>query len=219
MPTPVQHRSEVRALARLAGVDLIAMLGGVSSPEEAFAALMDSLPVLTAVYGSAASSMAATFYDDQRAAVGAPGRFSATVAELPDEQRFRALASWSIGDLPLDDSRLEVVRSKAAGGLARIVANADRDTIIGSAELDPVAQGWQRITGPGSCGFCQMLAARGVVYTSRTVDFGAHDSCSCVAAPAFSGAPRPVAEFTPSVREISDADRARAREWMRQHGY
>lgn len=219
MLTPVQHRSEVRALARLAGIDLIALLGGVTSPEEAFTALMDSLPTLTAVYGSAAGAMGATFYDDQRAAAGAAGRFSAVVADLPGEERFRALASWSIGDLPLDDSRLAVVQSKAAGGLSRIVANADRDTIIGSAELDPVAQGWQRITGPGSCGFCRMLAARGVVYTSRTVDFGAHDSCSCVAAPAFSGAPRPVAEFTPSAREIPDADRARAREWMRQHGY
>jgi hypothetical protein len=219
VPTPVQHRSEVRALARLAGIDLIAIMGGVSSPDEAFAALMDTLPALTALYGGAAASMGADFYDEQRALSGASGRFSAVVADLPDEARFRSLASWSIGDLPLEGDRLAIVQSKAAGGLIRIVANADRDTIIGSAERDRAAQGWQRVTGPSSCGFCQMLAARGVVYTSRTVDFGAHDHCSCVAAPAFSGAPRPVQEFTPSERNISDAERARAREWMRQNGY
>lgn len=183
------------------------------------AGLMDTLPGLTALYGGAAASLAADFYEEQRALAGPSGRFSAVVAPLPGEERFRSLASWSVGDLPLDDSRIQVVKSKAAGALERIVANAGRDTIIASAERDRAAQGWQRITGPTSCGFCQMLAARGVVYTNRTVDFGAHDSCSCVAAPAFSGAPRPVQAFEPSPTDIPDADRARAAEWMRQHGY
>jgi hypothetical protein len=62
-----------------------------------------------------------------------------------------------------------------------------------------------------------MLIGRGAVYSEATADFAAHDHCKCSAVPAFDGEPRPVKPFTPSLREATDADRARVREYLATH--
>jgi hypothetical protein len=59
-----------------------------------------------------------------------------------------------------------------------------------------------------------MLEARGAIYTRSSVDFGAHDDCHCIAVPAFNGHPTPVKKYTPTSRDITDADRARTRDWI-----
>jgi hypothetical protein len=73
---------------------------------------------------------------------------------------------------------------KVAGGLQRIIANADRQTIQASSIADPGARGWAR-EGSGNCDFCAMLIGRGAVYTEATADFDSHDHCGCIAVPAF----------------------------------
>jgi hypothetical protein len=62
-----------------------------------------------------------------------------------------------------------------------------------------------------------MLIGRGAVYSEAGVDFAAHDHCGCQAAPAWKNEPRPVKPFTPSKRRVNDADRARARRYIREH--
>lgn len=42
-------------------------------------------------------------------------------------------------------------------------------------------------------------------------------NCQCTAVPAFDGLPRPVKPYTPSRRKVTDADRARVREYLRTH--
>jgi len=39
------------------------------------------------------------------------------------------------------------------------------------------------VTSANPCDFCLMLESRGAVYKEWTVDFQAHDSCACTAAP------------------------------------
>jgi len=73
------------------------------------------------------------------------------------------------------------------GATSRMVMLGGRDTVTTAAALDPVAEGWERVIQPGSCGFCAMLAGRGAVYKASTVDFRAHDHCHCVARPVFPG--------------------------------
>ena len=73
------------------------------------------------------------------------------------------------------------------GATSRMVMLGGRDTVTTAAALDPVAEGWERVIQPGSCGFCAMLAGRGAVYKESTVDFRAHDHCHCVARPVFPG--------------------------------
>jgi hypothetical protein len=105
-------------------------------------------------------------------------------------------------------------RTLVDGGVQLRIANSSRDTITESAIADPDAQGWQRESS-GGCPFCDMLASRGEVYSEESADFAAHDNCECVAVPAFVGEPKPVKEYTPTNRNITDADRARVREYIR----
>jgi hypothetical protein len=49
------------------------------------------------------------------------------------------------------------------------------------------------------------------------VDFAAHDHCRCIAVPAFAGRPTPVQPYTPTSRDITDADRTRVRAYLAEH--
>lgn len=178
------HRADLSALALLAERDLRVLFGEAGSPTSVREALRDVLPRLVALYGSAAAALAADWYDDLRDAAAARGRFTAIPAELPDTGRTDALARWSVGPLFAATPDFATALSKAAGGLQRIVANADRDTIRLSSVQDPAARGWAR-AGVGDCEFCRMLIGRGFIYTEATADFDSHDRCGCVAVPEF----------------------------------
>lgn len=213
MATPDELRRAVADLTRLADRDLAALFrqaGGARS-KELSDALMDILPALVDAYGSAAAAVAADWYDELRAEVGATGRFTAVPAAVPDAGA-SSLIGWAMGR-SMDDSTFQTL---IAGGLQRRIANASRQTVTASSIADPGATGWQRI-GSGACAFCAMLIGRGSVYTEAGADFASHDHCNCSAIPAFDGRPRPVKPFTPSARNITDADRARVRAYLASH--
>lgn len=209
MATPTQLRNGLLGIRRLASNDLAALFRQVTNAAEARIALEDVLPALVEQYGTAAAALAADWYDDARAKAGVPGSFTAIPAEIGDRGT-RQLAEWSTGRA----NSLDAALSLASGGLVRRINDLARETVIGSSIADPQARGWQRFAA-GGCGFCQMLAGRGGVYTRATADFASHDDCKCVAAPAFAGQPVPVRPYKPSERRISDADRARTRAWIK----
>jgi hypothetical protein len=72
---------------------------------------------------------------------------------------------------------------KVAGAVGRHVLNAGRDTVLKSMQADPRARGWRRVTSGMACSFCSMLASRGAVYGKDSVEFQAHDHCSCSSEP------------------------------------
>lgn len=217
MPTPLQYQSDVDELVRLATLDLRALWRQVDDAVVARELLADVLPDLAAVYGSATGTLAADYYDDLREEAAVRGRFRAIVAE--PSQRTDELARWAVGPLFTDDDDpYQRALARAEGGLQRLIADVGRDTVMRSSIEDPQAIGWQRVTS-GGCGFCQMLASRGAVYSESTVRFGAHDNCRCFAVPAFEGAPLPVHGFVPGRSRATQADRDRTRQWMRDNGY
>lgn len=190
------------------------MWAQLRTADQARAALMDVLPALVQGYGAAAATVSADWYDDTREETGVRRRFIAIPAEPgggTDE-----LARWGIGPLFSAEPDWASARTLIAGGLQRRIADAGRDTVRDSSIADPSARGWQR-EGVGGCGFCTMLIGRGAVYSEASVGFASHDHCSCVAVPAFDGEPKPVEPYTPSGRRVSDADRARVREYIRTH--
>jgi hypothetical protein len=148
-------------------------------------ALAETLPGLSELYGSAAATLAANWYDDQRGAQGIRGAFQAIPAELPGPARLEALAGWAVSPLYQATPDRATTLVKLSGGLQRIIANAGRDTITSSSVADPGAKGWKRIGVGRDCEFCRMLISRGSVYTEASVKFVAHDHCNCGAAPAF----------------------------------
>lgn len=199
-------RSDSLSLVTLAMRDLEALLR--SADAQAVTALRDVLPALIDTYGAAAATLAADWYDDVREEAGVPQRFTAIPVEIADAGA-QALIGWAVSEATDDAS----FRALIQGGTQRRIVNYSRGTITGTAVADPSAQGWQRV-GIGECEFCDMLIGRGAVYSKATVDFGAHDNCNCQAAPAFTGQPTPVKPYTPSLRNASDADRARVRDWI-----
>ena len=212
MATPARLREDTSKVADRALSALRRLLAGV--PDGRLnEALNDVLPGLVSTYGEAAAMVSVEWYDEARVAAGVTGRYAARVVDLPDPG-VSALIGWANQEA----TSTLALRSLVEGGVFKRVANASRLTVMGNATADPQARGVQRFArSSGGCEFCQMLAGRGSVYTEATADFAAHDSCRCVAVPAFSGAPLPVKPYTPSLRTASDADKARVRAWMRDH--
>jgi hypothetical protein len=182
--TPAQvrsHRREIAALVSIAAKDLKMLFSEFSTKDAAEQALRDLLPRLIAIYGSAAATLGADWYDDLRDAAEVKGRFRAIPADLPDAGSTDALARWAAGSAKDLDSMLTLT----TGGTQRRIANADRETVTGSSIADPKAQGWMRVGDGDSCEFCSMLIGRGAVYKEATVGFESHDHCGCVGVPQF----------------------------------
>lgn len=169
---------------RLSEVDLQLLFRSFRTADAARDGLMDLLPQFVAVYGAAAATLAADWYDDMRDQAEARGRFTAIPADLPNQGRTDALARWGVEPLYGAEPDFATTLVKVGGGLQRIIANADRETVMGSAVADPRSRGWAR-AGDGECDFCQMLIGRGAVYTEATADFESHDHCGCIAVPEF----------------------------------
>lgn len=177
MPTTLLLRSDIAALTREAESDLAALWRGAEAADAVEEALRDLLPGLIDLYGSAAATVAADWYDDLRDEAGVRGRFTAIPAEVA-ETGTQALVGWALAE----STDMTAFESMILGGTQRRIANFSRLTVTGSSIADPAAVGWMRV-GAGECDFCQMLIGRGAVYREATADFQAHDHCKCGAAP------------------------------------
>jgi hypothetical protein len=206
-------RSETADLVKLADRDLARLWRLVAQGASAEVALRDLLPAIVTEYGALGATLAAEWYDDQRDKAGVRGRFTGIPLDAGDRGA-QSLVGWALAEATSDES----LRSLVLGGVQRRIADHVRYTIAGSSVADPAARGWQRV-GAGGCttGFCDMLIGRGAVYSEATADFAAHDNCRCSAVPAWGGQPLPVKPFKPSQRNVSDADRARVRDWIATH--
>lgn len=215
MATAATLRSLLVSLSNEAVEDFAALWRLIAGTDDASDALMDTIPTLVEDYGDAAAVAVTEWYDEFRAELDIPGTY---LADLPDlDLGGHALAGWGRSLITPDDVDWDAALAQISGGLEKRVATAGRETITQNVDNDPLGVGWQRQSRSTACGFCQMLAGRGEVYKSRdTASFGAHDRCQCVALPAFGGRPVPVKPYTPSAAAtITDADRARAREWIK----
>ena len=219
MATPAEHHRNVEHLTEIAANDLRLLFEQTTgSADEVRDALRDTLPRLVAIYGTAAATLGADYYDDMRDAAGAAGRFRAIPAALiADAGRFDALARWAVSPLYSATPDAGAALWNVTGGVQRLIADADRETVIGSLRQDPQGRGWSRLTNPG-CDFCDEIAGRGAVYSAETADFSSHDHCHCVAVPEYGNDFRDVKPFVPSQRFRSqsarDAHNARTRAWL-----
>lgn len=218
MATPAEHQRDLAEIERIAQNDLRILFQRADTADEVRDALLDVLPRLVPYYGSAAAALAADWYDDLRDEVAAPGRFRAIPAVyVADEGRADSLARWAVSPMYQAEPDKVTTFAKAWGATQMLIADAGRETVIGSIRQDPRAGGWSRATDGDACKFCRDIAGRGAVYSADTADFGSHDKCGCVAVPAF-GIVRDVKPYTPSQRfrspEARAAHNARTRAWL-----
>ena len=183
-----QANRDIRALLLLALADWWRSVN-VADPKAAAAQAVGVLPELVAAYGELAASVAADFYDRLRVESGAPGRYTAAMADPPPVEAVEANARWAVG--PLFHRTEPVYRYDELTGeevpagqrdippdppaaLARLEQVADaavqqqgRDTIDLNTGRDPADARWARVpTGESTCAFCLALASRGAVYRS-----------------------------------------------------
>lgn len=217
MPAESELREATTLLTRAAVADLRRLWTPGDSARASRDALADLMPLLVEAYGTAAGAAAADWYDASREESEARGRFTA-IATAPETGGLDVTSRWATGPLFSAEPNAAAALTLASGALERRVADAARRTVTGSSAADPAADGWQRQARAGACGFCQMLAGRGAVYSEASADFGSHDHCHCTAVPAWKGRPRPVKPYVPSARSATDADRARTRDWLRASG-
>jgi hypothetical protein len=192
-----------------ADVIAAAMEGDEKAARLVAQSLHDTLPGLLTKYRLTAASIAADLYDLERETVGARGMFAALVPDVGDGGA-NELVGWATSTAKSPESLVELLQ----GGMDRRMWSAARSVYMTSSTNDPAAEGWQRETDGNACGFCVMLASRGAVYSESSADFASHDHCGCTAVVAWRGLEVPVKPYEPSKRSISDADRARAREWI-----
>lgn len=208
-----QQQAALRRLTELAKREIADALKLVDPGDAAAVAdvIYTYVPVIAERYGLAAGALAADWYEELRDQAEVAGYFRAEPAELPDSGRYASMAGWAASK---DDIETLVI-----GGVQRIIANAHRETVMRSAFADPQAAGWARFArGSHTCGFCYMLTSRGAVYTEATAKFGSHDHCDCGAGPIWKKNPQQVDAYKATTRRRSaattDADNARAREWI-----
>lgn len=185
-----QFRLAQVGIGSLVERDLASFWGSLdlARPELARDALLEFVPSLVQTYGEHAAVVAADWYDEQRALAGVPGRFRA-VMFVPEtgtvtERTVRRAAEALFSDNP--GGTLWMINGKAT----KYALAGSRQTIITATEQDPRTAGWQRVTRPGACDFCKMLAGRGGVYKRTTVAFAAHGGarggkCRCAAVPSW----------------------------------
>ncbi len=186
MPSPLESKAALRLLTYEAEQRALALLSGLrGTPQQILAQLLEAMPELVGYFADGSSTLAADLFDDLRDAADVRRLFRADPVVLDRTQKIRNAVVWAM-------SGSEESRQTSAQRLAHIaqqeVARPYRDTILQNSHRDPESVGWKRITSPGACGFCRMLAHRGAVYRRDTAQFAAHwPECHCTAAPVFRG--------------------------------
>lgn len=186
MPDVAQLRTSQAGISALVERDLNRFWStlNLNNPETARDALLRFVPALVETYGSAAASVAADWYDEQRSLEVVGSRFRAVAAEPVKSDLMEAQVRF--GAQHLFTLNPEQTLAFLLGSATKYAVAPSRDTVVTSAIKDPAARGWSRHTSGHGCGFCDMLAGRGHVYTQATVGFEAHAHCNCAASPAWS---------------------------------
>ena len=148
-------------------------------------------------YGRASASAALVYYRNERRAAGITGRPPRLpMPDLPTEQQIEATVEKALHPVygPPDATAEQNARDALASEVEQMVLDASRRAVMDAAALDKEATGWARVTEPGACSFCRLLATRGAVYkSSASADFRAHTvkpdgsggTCRCHAEPVF----------------------------------
>lgn len=130
---------------------------------------------------------------------------------------------------------MEDAITRAASAAVRHITTAGHDRIYDLVEADPVATGYARVTKPGCCYFCAMLASRGFVYKEDSFEESdarfqgpgnvkVHDTCGCGLRPAFSRKePAPerneaLEELWISMKDQKKPGESDAQAWRRIYG-
>lgn len=188
--TPDEARRALRLVTGAAASEVGALLTSGLPPDELSYAVLS----VVSYYSDGSSALAADFYDEQREQAAARGRFRAEPIVPDRTEKIRRGALWAVGAPTGEEASRRVLNL-----VTDEVGRPFQATVTGNTARDPETAGWKRITRPGACKFCLMLADKGAIYRKDTVRFAAHGTrshgggktsggeCQCTAAPVFKG--------------------------------
>lgn len=216
MPTTSETKAALSLVSDRAVGDVIRLAGALTgSPALRRAAMLELAPAVIGAYSEGSAALAADYYEERRQSV-VGGSFQAAVV-VPDRTvRIRRGVAWA-SEPWVDETPDVSVDQRFAEIVGYEVVRPFWDTMLTNRRADPAAVGWRRIAS-GGCGFCQLLADRGAVYTEATVRFAAHPNCRCVAEPVFQGEPvgerASALQYVASKRRRTEAEKAEIRRWV-----
>lgn len=196
MPSPAaEHQKAQATLVELLVRELVKAwrLLQVDNLRESMPSFVSAVAALVDQYGQASGALAADFYDAERKAARIAGRFTPVQASPPDLRQVDESMRWATRSLWRERPDTQGARLLVQDVAERMVLDVGRNSIIDSAQHDRKAKGFARVTEPGACAFCLLLATRGAVYKSRE-SAGAlgdsdvnryHDHCRCHVVPVF----------------------------------
>lgn len=153
--------------------------------------LTAALPVLQAQRQTSIQLAAAYVSNFKRLEVGRP-----VSVQLADPIDIRAATTSllvtgpyrlkkNVGEGALLTRAMSIAEASSSSAAMRHVLNGGRETIAQTVADDKDALGWARVASGDPCAFCAMLTSRGPVYSEESIDFEAHDHCSCTAEPVY----------------------------------
>jgi hypothetical protein len=162
-------------------------------------AVREFLPELVNGYAPLSAEVAASFYDESRAAANAQGSFLADLAPARNADKLQRMISWAVAPLFRVDPKTELAAPDPTLGLSRLssgtqleIADSARETIDLNIEADQDLghPRFARHASANACAFCALMATRGAVFrTAESAGSGRkyHAHCHCVAYPVFPG--------------------------------
>ena len=225
MTAPVTSTAASSQLAQAGLAELtaasVAQAWAAIDPHNLRATLPDFNAVVAANvrrYGATSGALAARLYRQIRLE-HVRGSYTPRPANLPPMVKIVSGLNWATGHLFGETQDMDSGLTLAIGVAERLVMDVGRDTIRENVHNDSKAKGWARVTEPGPCAFCALLAMRGFVYKESSASFHSHDKCRCHAEPIF-GEYRPgeqVAEWASLYKEAtrSASGKDKRTEWRR----
>lgn len=167
--------------------------------EASYQRLMVAALPLVRDYNGRSAGTASDYFDAFRRAEKIPATARPVIAPPPPDSQI--LGTLHVTGIDMTRRAIAAGQSAQAamrtgltrnsGTVTRLVLAGGRDTVALSAEADRRCLGYARVTADNPCAFCAMVAGRGPVYSEDSVDFEAHDHCSCGAEPHYEGAEWP----------------------------
>lgn len=145
---------------------------------------VDAVASLAQEFSDAAISLAVDYYEDLREYEGVPGTYRPPLVRPWDVESLQAyIDAASTNMLQAIDAEAAALDAEIDAFASQLVLDAGTREIFAAIDNDPRPTRYARVTRPGACSFCLMLAVRGAVYRSEdTASFRPHTSpglCQC----------------------------------------
>lgn len=182
--------------------------------------MLEAVALLVPAYYDAAGALAVAWYDELRSEASPSSAYFPAIIGNPatdwidrEAEKFRREIDAADIEAEVQQTLDEIVRLAE-----KEVARGYRESILGNVRQDRDALGWSRVTRPGACKFCAMLAAKGAVFSKETANFAAHTDCNCAARPEFHngehGPEASVEQYLASTKSRTPEQRAQLREYL-----